>query len=156
MDVLLTISWIFLGIGLLSSIIIYVDINMGRYQGMPIMNVCWPITALYSGPIALFMYFKYGRPKKMKMDHSKMKAQHGSHSGHSKHKMKHKPSWVQIYISSTHCAFILLWSIFIFLGRPYLKYINRAIGPEYNAVIGSAYIHNGHSLITAHVDILHR
>ncbi len=104
MDVLLTISWIFLGIGLLSSIIIYVDINMGRYQGMPIMNVCWPITALYSGPIALFMYFKYGRPKKMKMDHSKMKAQHGSHSGHSKHKMKHKPSWVQIYISSTHCG----------------------------------------------------
>ena len=32
-----------------------------RPQNMWIMNVVWPITALYSGPLALWFYFKFGR-----------------------------------------------------------------------------------------------
>ena len=91
MDAFFIVAWVFLGLGLLSFVIIYVDINMGRYQGMPIMNICWPITALYSGPLALFMYYRYGRASK------KMHEHHSS-------KGKMKPSWVQIYISSTHCG----------------------------------------------------
>lgn len=31
-----------------------------RPQQMWIMNVVWPVTALYSGPLALWFYFKYG------------------------------------------------------------------------------------------------
>lgn len=88
MNSLSILAWIFLGIGLLSFIIVYVDINMGRYQHMPIMNIAWPITALYSGPLALIMYFRYGRAVKTR---------------HKVHKVN-VPLWVQIYISSTHCG----------------------------------------------------
>lgn len=77
------ISWIFLALGLLSAIIIYVDINMGRYQMMPIMNIAWVITALYSSVLALYMYFKYGRANK---------------------NASQLPNWVEVYISSTHCG----------------------------------------------------
>ncbi|MCH9632491.1 MAG: hypothetical protein S4CHLAM6_08270 [Chlamydiae bacterium] len=97
MSVLQIVSWVFLAMGLLSTVIVYVDINMGRYQGMPIMNICWPITALYSGPLALFMYFKYGRSRKEK------KHKHSDHA-HLKNGAKTKPAWVHIYISSTHCG----------------------------------------------------
>jgi Domain of unknown function (DUF4396) len=31
-------------------------------QRMPVMNWVWPITALYGGPLALWMYWKLGRP----------------------------------------------------------------------------------------------
>lgn len=94
---LVIISWVFIGIGLLSGIIVYVDINMGRYQGMPIMNIAWPITCLYSGPLGLVMYFKYGRAKKPS-------GSHDTHDPHTRHSKKHLPNWVNIYISSTHCG----------------------------------------------------
>ena len=98
MHALLIVSWVFLGLGILSAVIIYIDINMGRYQAMPIMNVAWPITALYSSFLALYMYFKYGRAEKQMMMH---------HTKNKKTKAKAKkphPKWVQIYISSTHCG----------------------------------------------------
>jgi len=33
-------------------------------QPMAIMNVVWPVTGLYAGPIALLGLFSYGRPAK--------------------------------------------------------------------------------------------
>ncbi len=113
MEALTIISWIFIALGFLSAIIIYVDINMGRYQGMPIMNIAWVITALYSSVLALFMYFKYGRAEKAAMmmgGSGKHKCGSGMHScGASmkkddSKKKKPTPKWVQIYISSTHCG----------------------------------------------------
>lgn len=98
MSTLSILAWIFLGLGLLSFIVVYVDINMGRYQKMPIMNLAWPITALYSGPLALVMYFLFARAKKEHMDHDHKKMH--SH----KRRTRKLPGWVQIYISSTHCA----------------------------------------------------
>ncbi len=65
---------------------------MGRYQRHPIMNIAWPITALYSGPIALFIYFRYTRLPKVNME------------GERKLKLKKKPRWLQNYVSSTHCG----------------------------------------------------
>lgn len=86
-------TWVFLGLGVLSFLIVLVDICMGRYQYMSIMNLAWPITALYSGPIALWMYFAYGRVNKMNM------------LGERKPKRESKkPKWVHSYISSTHCG----------------------------------------------------
>lgn len=79
------IAWVSIALGALAAIIIYVDIQMGRYQGMPIMNMAWPITALFLWPIVLFVYFRYGRARTGK-------------------KHKHPPAWVNLYISSTHCA----------------------------------------------------
>ena len=54
MEALEIVAWISICAGGLSAIIVYVDINMGRYQPMPIMNLVWPITALYMGPIGIF------------------------------------------------------------------------------------------------------
>lgn len=61
METLTILAWISICAGGLSAIIVYVDINMGRYQPMPIMNLVWPITALYMGPIGIFAYWKYAR-----------------------------------------------------------------------------------------------
>jgi hypothetical protein len=85
------IAWIFLAIGVVSFGIVLTDICMGRYQHTPIMNIAWPITALYSGPIALFMYFKYSRAHKMNMKTQRLAK-----------KVKKKPYWVEVFLSSIH------------------------------------------------------
>jgi hypothetical protein len=45
----------------ISCLIILLDILAGHLQRMWIMNLVWPITALWGGPVALWMYFKIGR-----------------------------------------------------------------------------------------------
>jgi cation transport ATPase len=145
MEALTIISWISIALGALSFIIIYVDIQMGRYQGMTIMNIAWPVTALFMWPLVLFMYFKYGRAKPggEVMDHShhqhheaaakhehheekpehahcahhagheeKTTHDHSHHEHHHDHDHSHHhgeaekktPAFVNMYISSTHCA----------------------------------------------------
>ncbi len=70
METLTILAWISICVGGLSSIIVYVDINMGRYQPMPIMNLVWPITALYMGPVGVLAYWRFARVKKpMLMSH---------------------------------------------------------------------------------------
>ena len=54
------ISWIALGIGAISSIIIIVDV-FRHPQHMTIMNIVWPINGWFFGPIALWTYFRWGR-----------------------------------------------------------------------------------------------
>lgn len=95
METLLIFAWIFLALGGLSAIILYVDVSMGRYQMMPIMNIAWPITAVYSSLIALYMYFKYGRAKK---------TTHNMQHNQIHHTESTNPKWVDVYISSTHCG----------------------------------------------------
>ena len=41
--------------------IITTDIVGGRRQRMWIMNVVWPVTALWAGPLGLWAYFRFGR-----------------------------------------------------------------------------------------------
>lgn len=43
------------------ALIVTVDILAGRRQRMKIMNVVWPVTTLWSGPIGLWAYFAGGR-----------------------------------------------------------------------------------------------
>jgi hypothetical protein len=38
------------------------DIAAGRRQKMGVMNFVWPLTALWSGPLGLILYFWVGRP----------------------------------------------------------------------------------------------
>lgn len=122
MGALHIIAWVFLGLGIISCLIVYIDINMGRYQSMSIMNIAWPITCLYSSVLGLYMYFKYGRaaaPAGMQMhaDHGAKKTTKKTAAKHSCGGMtscsakdkkakpaKAKPFWVQIYISCTHCG----------------------------------------------------
>jgi hypothetical protein len=50
-------------VGFFSTAVILIDVTR-HPQHMAIMNVVWPVTGLYAGPIALWAYFRYGRPAK--------------------------------------------------------------------------------------------
>ena len=60
-------NWLFLlaiaslSVAGLCSLIIGIDLIAGHRQHMWIMNIVWPVTALYFGPLALCAYFKWGR-----------------------------------------------------------------------------------------------
>jgi hypothetical protein len=59
---LTTIAWIYLGICFASGGLIACDIAFGhRRQPMGVMNLVYPITALYFGPFALAFYWRWGR-----------------------------------------------------------------------------------------------
>jgi hypothetical protein len=65
-------------------------------QKMTIMNVVWPITSLYFGPITFWSYYSFGR-------------------GH-----KDKPYWEKVWTGATHCGagctlgdVIAEWSVFL-------------------------------------------
>src|SRR5215469_15667985 len=55
------IAYVYLAIGFVSALYIVYDICIRRhYQMMSIMNVVWPITAWYLGPLALWSYWHIG------------------------------------------------------------------------------------------------
>ena len=86
--------------GVLSAFIIIVDIYFNP-QKMRIMNIVWPVTALYAGPAGLFMYFKIGRNK---TDHALQNT--GKHlHGMAETKMSGQPvTWGHITKSTLHCG----------------------------------------------------
>lgn len=51
-------SWIYLAACAICALMIATDILRGHYQKMWVMNLVWPITAMYFGPIALWMYWR--------------------------------------------------------------------------------------------------
>lgn len=55
------IGWGSLALGFASALVISVDILRGYRQKMAIMNLVYPITALYWGPVALWFYWTRGR-----------------------------------------------------------------------------------------------
>ncbi len=56
-----TLSILMLILGAICSLIIIVDLWRGHRQQMGIMNVVWPVTALFGTVFTLWGYFKYGR-----------------------------------------------------------------------------------------------
>lgn len=53
-------SWAALFLGFLCALIILVDVFL-RPQRMGIMNVVWPTTALFGGPLTIWVYFWFAR-----------------------------------------------------------------------------------------------
>ncbi|SFS74993.1 DUF4396 domain-containing protein [Marininema halotolerans] len=92
------ISTVALLLGGLSAVIIGVDIYRLR-STHGIMNIVWPITGLYLGPIGLWAYWKMGRSEQHVHNHSP------SHShSHDHHEHNKKPFWQSVFTSTTHCA----------------------------------------------------
>ena len=84
-------------IAVLCALMIGIDILRGHRQHMWIMNIVWPITALYSGPIGLWAYFKIGRlSTRQKMQ----EAQHHNTSAPA----QSKPFWQSVGLAATHCG----------------------------------------------------
>src|SRR6266852_3458637 len=65
------VAWAALGLGFASALVIAADIVLlGNRQHMAIMNLVFPLTALYMGPLALWLYLVRGR----RMSHKQMQA----------------------------------------------------------------------------------
>jgi hypothetical protein len=56
-----TISWVFIGLGIITALILLVEM-IHHPQHMRIMNVVWPITGLYFPVIGLLFYRRIGSP----------------------------------------------------------------------------------------------
>ncbi len=71
--------------GLVAALVIALDILAGRRQKMQIMNVVWPLTGLWSGPVGLYVYFSRGRapPESSRAE---------------------PPFWWHVALGTTHCG----------------------------------------------------
>lgn len=64
---LTVVSWIFVGVAVLCAAAILYDIlGRGYRQRTSVMEAVWPITALYFGPLGLWAYNRWGRPRSEK------------------------------------------------------------------------------------------
>lgn len=86
-----------LAMALLCAAIIAIDIARGYRQHMAIMNLVWPITALYAGPLALWAYIRVGRLK----SHPVMQA--AKARGESTPGTDHA-FWQSVVLGATHCG----------------------------------------------------
>jgi putative flippase GtrA len=89
-----TISWISLVIAVLCAMIIGID-EFRHPQKMWIMNIVWPVTALYFSVLAVWAYYRIGR----KMGHNTMQGMTATPIGG-----RGDPSWEQTLVSATHCG----------------------------------------------------
>jgi hypothetical protein len=87
-------SWAALAAGVASAAVVLVDVRgRGFRQRMPVMEAVWPITALYLGPVALWGYWRFGRPSS-----TRWLREHGV--GHP----PEKPHWAAVAVGVTHCG----------------------------------------------------
>lgn len=54
------VAWSSIALGIASAIVVALDIGLGHRQHMWIMNVVWPLTALYSGLLGLAAHYRIG------------------------------------------------------------------------------------------------
>lgn len=89
-DWLTALSIISLGLAVACTLAIALDIGLGRHQPMAIMNLVWPITALYAGPLGLWAYWRHGRAPR--------------HAGHGHHEQAKRPFMQSVMLAASHCG----------------------------------------------------
>jgi hypothetical protein len=102
-------------LGALSCLIITFDLATGHGQQMWIMNLVWPITALYAGPLALWGYFTVGRLSTRQAAEAAQRRKEESPPG------KRKPFWQMVALGASHCGagctladIVAEWTLFFF------------------------------------------
>lgn len=63
---------------------------------MWIMNIVWPVTALYAGPLALIAYYRIGRKS--------AKENKSPHQHNDKEHTQKKPFWQSVMLGTLHCG----------------------------------------------------
>ena len=99
MNLLHTVSVVSLITGAVCMLIILFDIIAGHAQKMWIMNIVWPVTALYGGHLALIAYYKIGR-KSVKINNKNDSKLHK----HTHSKKRQKPFWQSVVAGTLHCG----------------------------------------------------
>jgi hypothetical protein len=84
---LVILAWVSLAAHIVLALVIAAD-ELRRPQPMWIMNIVWPVTALYGGLFALWAYYRFGRARA---------------DGQAHHAM-HQPKWQQISKATMHCG----------------------------------------------------
>jgi hypothetical protein len=79
------------------ALVVAIHLAAGNRQHMWIMNLVWPVTTLYSGPIGLWAYFHWGilSSRRAMME---AKRQNREPPG------KRKPLWQMVATGATHCG----------------------------------------------------
>lgn len=88
-----TLAWISLGLAFLCAAIIALD-EVRRPQQMGVMNLVWPVSALYGSVFALWAYFAVGRAKP-KAEQMPMQMGKGDDS---------PPTFRQTALAASHCG----------------------------------------------------
>ncbi|MBE7157779.1 MAG: DUF4396 domain-containing protein [Rhodospirillales bacterium] len=92
-----TLALVSLTLAGVSFLWILVDVLAGHHQHMWIMDVVWPVTGLYAGPLAVWAYYKVGR---LSTHHAMMMAkEHGEEMPGKK-----KPFWQMVGVGALHCG----------------------------------------------------
>lgn len=98
-----TIAWIFLGIDFACAIVIALD-EARDPQKMWIMNLVWPVTALYFGVFALWAYFRAGRQMTQAAMQAMPKQEMEKHQKEQQTQARRCPSWPQTALADSHCG----------------------------------------------------
>ena len=93
------VSWAAVSVGLLSSIVITLDLPRRRPQQMFVMNLVWPINALWAGPIGLWAYWQLGRTAQLPPNRDTSKSDHNDMAMESPH-----PFWQKVVTGTLHCG----------------------------------------------------
>ncbi len=101
-----TIAWVSIVVAIACAVIITFD-EIRHPQHMWIMNLVWPITALYFSIFALWAYFSLGRKASHAtmsgmapgMDHNQM-----GRSSTSRASEPANPTWQQTAVATSHCG----------------------------------------------------
>lgn len=100
---LATIAWISLGLAFACAALIAVD-ELRHPQKMWIMNIVWPVTALYFSVFALWAYFAKGRSMTQEAMKAMPKQQMKEHQREQKQRAKRSPTLSQTALSDSHCG----------------------------------------------------
>jgi hypothetical protein len=103
MAVFTSIAWISLGIAFFCAIVIAID-EIRHPQKMWIMNLVWPITALYFNVFGLWGYFRIGRDMTKNAMHGMSKDQMRQHEVTQDEMASGDPTWRQTAVSDSHCG----------------------------------------------------
>lgn len=96
-------AWISLGIAFFCAVVIAID-EIRHPQQMWIMNVVWPVTALYLSVFALWGYFSIGRGMTKSDMHDMSKGQMQQHRKRKEAQASRDPTWRQTAVSDSHCG----------------------------------------------------
>ncbi|HTQ07369.1 MAG TPA: DUF4396 domain-containing protein [Polyangiaceae bacterium] len=93
-ETLRSVAWISLALSGVSTLVVACDVAWLRRQPMAVMNVVWPLTALYAGPLAVLAYFTFGRAAARNAA-----PRHAHAAGHAE-----RPLWQAALLGATHCG----------------------------------------------------
>lgn len=95
-------AWISLGIAFACAVVIAGD-EVKHPQKMWIMNIVWPVTALYFSVFALWAYFRVGRGMTQEAMRSMPQEEMKEHQKQQE-QAKRSPSWMQTALADSHCG----------------------------------------------------